>query len=267
MPRYAWLTLLWMLALVAMPRGLRAQSTGMGIEVNQSRPKRPLVISPNQVDLFVGIASTLVRVEPDDTLDVGAQTAVPIGVDVGVGNHVEVGGLLNLALHPEVQSTLTLRTRIDLGLKNRALALGLITTLPLGSVSWRLGPEKIVPLALELPAFRLEGGEAALQGVLRWQYQLQEGPDSHGVEAAIAGIVRIHQQAFAAFDLSISGPDYDFGGAPIHTGGALGYRFTDAFVGKIVAQNADLVEFSPWQFMVLIVNSSGGSSTHTGEWD
>ena len=235
------------------------------IESDQTRPKRPLVLDDGVADLHVGLGMTI---SGEPKLSFADVVHMPIGADVGLGNRFEVGGLLNLALKPDVASTLTARARVDLGLPHRMLAVGASVTLPLWWISERLGPHRALPLSFEIPAFRFDGSEAAIQAVLRWIYLLQEGPDSKALDLGLAGIFRISNGAFAHMDIGSEAADLKTKNMHLFAGLGLGYAMTTNFLGKVCLRTGDLAAFSHWEVLILVVNTSGGkANSASGEWN
>jgi hypothetical protein len=240
-------------------------ATPVIIEPDQTRPKRPLVLPNGVADLHVGLGLSISGKPEFSMADVAH---LPIGADVGLGDTFEVGGLLNLALNPEVASTLMARARINLGLPHEMLALGVSMVLPLWWMSDRLGPEEALPLVFEIPAFRAEGSSAALQAVLRWSYTIEKGPNARALTPAMAGIVRINREAFAHVNLGTSMADLKTDKMSIFAGLGLGYGVTPNFIGKAQVQTGDLGDFSQWEVLIMVVNTSGEETrSRDSEWD
>jgi hypothetical protein len=235
------------------------------IEPDQSRPKRPLVLDDSVVDLHVGLGMTLSGKPKFSMADV---VVLPIGADIGIGDSFEVGGLLNLTLKPDVASTLTARGRVNLGLPHKMLALGVATVLPLWWMSDHLGPDRALPLVLELPAFRAETSSTAMQAVLRWAYTIQKGPDAKALDADVAGIFRINQEAFANVEAGTRANDLKLENMSIFAGLGVGYAITDDFIGKFQIQTGDLADFGHWEALIMVVNTSGlEAKSRDSEWN
>jgi hypothetical protein len=234
------------------------------IEPDQTRLKRPLVLDDGVADLHVGLGMTL---SGEPKFSVADVVHMPIGADVGIGDTFEVGGLLNLALNPEVGSSLTARARVNLGLPHKMLALGMAMTLPFWWISDRLGPHRALPLAFEIPAFRFEGSQAAVQAVLRWIYVIQEGPNAKALDLGLAGIFRINKDAFAHLELGSQAADLKSDNMSLFAGLGLGTAITPNFIGKIQLQTGDVAAFSQWEVLIMIVNTSGGKAHSDSEWN
>jgi hypothetical protein len=236
------------------------------IEPDQTRPKRPLVLDDGVADLHIGLGFSISG-EPEFSM--ADFVYLPIGADFGLGDTFEVGGLLNIAMQPEVASTLTARARVNLGLPDKMLALGVAFTIPsFWESTNRFGPYRALPLTFELPAFRVEGSSAAFQAVLRWAYTIQEGPDGKALTPAMAGVFRINQAAFAHADLGTSLANLETDNMNIFAGLGLGYAVTPNFIGKFQVQTGDLAGFSQWEMIFMVVNTSGQErESRDSEWN
>ena len=164
-----------------------------GIEANQTRPGRPLVLNSGAADLHAAFVFDINDDNGDPDLTAFNVVRLPIGADFGIGGGLELGALLSNALHPSFATSLQLRARFGF---NDVVGIGLLTTVPLGYLSARIGPEAL-PLVFEAPVLRFEGVDAAMQAALRWYYTIQDGDDGNGMDANIAGIFRIGTSAFA----------------------------------------------------------------------
>ncbi|MBI5507923.1 MAG: hypothetical protein HY903_04110 [Deltaproteobacteria bacterium] len=222
------------------------------IEADQTRPRRPLVLADGAADLHVGFGLSL---SGDPTFSAADVMRLPIGADFGLDQHFEVGGLVDLALAPEVATAWTGRARLDLGLPHKILALGVLTTLPLGYLTRRLGPRGL-PFAFEIPALRLEGTMAAVQAVVRWAYTIRGGRDLRAVEGDVAGIVRFGKSGFAHLDLGSALPDLKAANIPVFIGLGVGVAVTESFVAKVQVHSADMRATNAWEVLVTVVNTS-----------
>ncbi len=229
---------------------LWAELAAAQVAPNQSRPKRPLVLPDDAVDLHIGVAAPILTEPQVSAFD---YVRLPIGVDLGQGDGIETGALVDLTIHPEMAMAVRGRARLDLGF-DRVLALGGEVTLPLGYLSNRLGPEAL-PVAFEIPALRLENARAALQAALQLGYTIQEGNDPYGLSVEAAGVLRIAQSGFAVLEAGVGAPSFDWG-PPVMMGAGLGVFLTEQFVLKAQARTPDVGEMNVFEVLVLVVNLS-----------
>jgi hypothetical protein len=141
-------------------------------------------------------------------------------------------------------------------------AVGLSVTLPFGFISFtegRLGP-RAVPVRLELPAFRYESSAGAVQANVGWRWTFQEGPDTLGLDANVAGIVDISSRMFLVAEMGLDlFETVDLSGdtsmdTAVGAGLGLGGEITRRSILKFHVFTPDFVDLANVQFLLLYVH-------------
>jgi hypothetical protein len=249
--------------IVATVIALASVARAQAIEPSQTRPKRPLVLYDGQTDLHAGIAFGVVG---DPELDIANTIRLPIGADFGVSDSLELGAQLDLTMRPELASALSGRARLALG-PGRMFAVGIGTTLPLGYLSGRLGPEGL-PLVFELPAFRAESVHAAVQAAARWHYHIvNDAPDPKLLDLGVAGILRIGKSGYVVLEGGTGLPDYhQVSDLEVRLGLGLGYMVFESVTIKLHAGTPDATVMERGEILLYVVNTSGSERKPSSDW-
>ena len=244
---------------IAIPILMMATPALALVEAEQTIPDRPLVSDRDELELYGGFQFALTT---DPEVDIADMLLMPIGAWWGLGNNLDVGLQVDTTLRPAVLMAFTPRARFAFG-DSRMLAVGLSMTLPFGFLSFtegRIGP-RAVPVRLELPAFRYESSAGAVQANIGWRWTFQEGSDTKGLDANVAGLVTLGSSAFLVVDAGLQvfeGLDLDTletsTQVVLAAGAGLGWQITRRDIIKFHVFTSDFIELPDVQFLVLYVH-------------
>jgi hypothetical protein len=248
---------------------LSPAAAGAFVAPEEAIPQRSLVLGSGEYQLAGG-AHLLILGEGEGEATVTGEPGfqdyllVPLSGAMSLGERWELGLSVDTTLRPSFALVLTPRCRFALD-EARRLAVGLAVTLPLGYLTYRLGPEGL-PLRLELPALRLENSRAALRAGLLFGYHLQAGDDASSLALDAAGVVSIAGPVFAVAHLGLSAPQFRVGDMAVGVGLGLGWLMTQRFIGKIEAWTLDLGTLVTWQVAISFSTTLETLSKSPDDW-